>query len=315
MKKPTVICAADLRYASESREILERNFDVRYIRANIEVLKENLPDADAYFASLKVQLTRELMALSPGLKAIATASTGLDHIDLEAAKERGIEVLSLKEDRKLLDNITATAELAWALILCCARRICQAVETSRQGVWARDALRGHQLSNKTLGILGCGRLGTIMAQYGNAFRMRVIGHDIADVEVPGIERVSFEQLLRQSDVLTIHIHLNEQNKNLIDRKAFEKIKPGAILVNTSRGAIINEADMIDALENETLAAAGLDVICGEWLEDLSDHPLVKYSKNHDNLIITPHVGGVTYESQDMAYSAAAQKLVECLKTI
>jgi len=176
-------------------------------------------------------------------------------------------------------------------------------------------VRGHQLAGKTLGILGCGRLGTIMGQYGQAFRMKIVGCDTRDVEMVGVEfeRVDLDRLLRESDVLSIHIHLTEENRGLIDRHALAKMKPGAILINTSRGAIIDEVALLDALKHGPLAAAGLDVIEGEWRDDLEQHPLIEYSRSHGDLVITPHVGGVTYESQAMAYAAAAHKLAEYLQ--
>ena len=140
--------------------------------------------------------------------------------------------------------------------------------------------------------------------------MRVLGCDTQPVTVANVEMVSFDHLLAQSDVLSIHIHLTEENRKLIDRQVFARMKPGAILINTSRGAIIDEAALIEALDRGTLAAAGLDVIDGEWREDLPQHPLIVYANTHDNLVISPHLGGVTYESQEMAFGAAAQKLVD-----
>jgi len=142
--------------------------------------------------------------------------------------------------------------------------------------------------------------------------MKILGCDLRTINLPGVEQVSFERLLRDSDILTIHIHLTDQNRGLIGRDALAAMKPGSILINTSRGAIIDEAALIDALENGPLAAAGLDVIEGEWREDMTDHPLMVYARTHHNLIITPHVGGVTYEAQEMAYEATAQNLADYL---
>jgi len=309
MSKPVVVCAADIGHLPETQAVLEDAFDVRYVEPTEPSLAQELPDAEAYFASLHVRLTAELMALAPKLRAAATPSTGLDHIDFDAAEERNIAVLGLKDDRTLLDRITATAELTWTLLLACARRIPEAVEHSRKGIWARDALRGRQIAYKTLGILGCGRLGAIVADYGRAFRMRVIGCDRRNVQLPDVEMVSFERLLRESDILTIHIHLTPENRRLIGPDQFAMMKDGAVLINTSRGAILDEEALVGALESGKLSAAGLDVIEGEWREDLSQHPLIAYERMHPNLIITPHLGGVTYESQEMAYKAAAEKLV------
>jgi len=312
MNQPVIVCAADLSSAPQARDKLEGGGDVRYVPATAEALAEALANADAYFAALQVVLTAELIEKAPRLRAIATPSTGRDHIDLEAARRRGIAVLSLKDDRELLDRITSTAELTWALILACARRFPEAFDAIHQGQWARDLLRGHQIAYQTLGILGCGRLGSMVARYGQAFRMKVLGCDQRQIGIAGVEQVSFERLLRESDILSVHVHLTQENRRLIDGEALAKMKPGAILINTSRGAIIDEAALIDALENGPLAAAGLDVIEGEWREDIADHPLIRYARSHGNLVITPHVGGVTYEAQAMAFSATAGKLVDYL---
>lgn len=127
-----------------------------------------MPDIDAYFASLHIRLDREMLERSDRLRVIATPSTGTDHIDLKAAAERGVTVLCLKDDLELLRRITATAELAWALLLATVRRLPWAFASAQRGQWARDGFRGHQLSGKTLGILGYGRLGVMVARYGLA---------------------------------------------------------------------------------------------------------------------------------------------------
>ncbi|MBN2293021.1 MAG: hypothetical protein JXM70_11385 [Pirellulales bacterium] len=309
-QRPKLLCAADIAHIPEVAALLEKHFEVEYSPATTEALQQHLPRADAYFATLGVCLTADLLENAPRLKVLTTPSTGTDHLDLRAAAEHNVAVLCLKNDRELLDRITATAELTWALLLACARHMRAATEAATRGEWARDVYRGHQLAYKTFGILGCGRLGSIVAQYANAFRMKVIAYDPNVDDAPGVEMVSFDELLRRSDVFSIHIHLNEQTLGLIDRDALAKMKPGAILLNTSRGAIVDEKAMIDALESGHLAAAGVDVIDGEWLEDLSDHPVISYARSHENLVVTPHIGGVTYESQSMAFQAAAEKLVD-----
>jgi D-3-phosphoglycerate dehydrogenase len=309
MALPVLIFPGELKNAPDVRRLLESAFQVRYVAPTVESLAEHFPDADAYYATLRVQITRPLLERAVRLRAIATASTGLDHIDLQAAAERGIEVISLKDERQTLDRITATAELAWALLLACERRIPAAFDAARQGRWGRDEFRGHQIAYKTLGILGCGRLGTIVSQYGRAFRMNVIGYDTQPVRVEGVEMVSLDELLRRADVISIHIHLTEENRGFVSRDVISRMKPGAVLINTSRGAVVDESALLDALASGHLAAAGLDVIEGEWRTDLANHPLIEYARSHDNLIITPHVGGVTYESQAMAHAATAEKLI------
>jgi len=205
-------------------------------------------------------------------------------------------------------------QMAWALLLAVVRRIPWSFDAAKEGYWARDRYRGHQLAGKTLGILGYGRLGHIMAEYGVGFRMRVIAHDVRDLEpAPGVELVDLDTLLREADVLSIHIHLTEENRDFINADRFAKMKPTCYLINTSRGAIINEADFVEALETGQIDGAGVDVIEGEWREDLIKHTLIRYAREHENLVIAPHTGGVTVEAQQMTKEFMVSKLIAFLE--
>jgi D-3-phosphoglycerate dehydrogenase len=258
-------------------------------------------------------LDRETIRAVSRLKVIATPTTGLDHIDLAAAQSRGIAVLSLRDDKEFLSRITATAELAWGLLLSVVRRLPWAVQAAHSGDWARDRFRGHQLSGKTLGIIGYGRLGRIVAEYGKAFRMRVLATDVSEV-VPAdyVERMPLSELLPQADVISIHVHLTDQTRGMLGPPEFAQMKHGAVLINTSRGAIIDESALLSALQSGALLGAGLDVIEGEWRTDLAQHPLIAYAASHQNLIISPHIGGVTFESQRMAYARTVEMILNFL---
>lgn len=277
---------------------------------------EHIGKYHVYVASLHLQIDRAMLQHARCLHAIATPSTGVDHLDVATMQELGVKLISLRSEYDFLSNITATAEMAWCLLLAVARRLPAAFDAVKQGDWARDRFRGHQLSGKTLGILGYGRLGRIVAQYGMGFRMRVLATDVRQIEAePNVEMVDCDRLLAESDVLSVHIHLTEENRDFINREMLAKMRPGAVLINTSRGAIIDETALLEALENGNLAGAGLDVIEGEWREDLDRHPLIRYANAHDNLIISPHLGGVTYESQQMAYARTVENLAQYLKQI
>jgi len=310
---PKIICLSDLTHAPHAREILRQAGEVVCCPPRRQAVESHLATCEAIYASLYLPLDEELFSQAPRLKVIATPSTGRDHIDLAGAAKRHIAVLSLKEERAFLDQITATAEMAWALLLACVRKLPASFDAAKQGRWARDEFRGMQLAGKTLGILGYGRLGTIVAQYACAFRMKVLACDIRTIDVPQVCQVDFDTLLAQSDILSLHVHLDETTRGIIGAAAFAKMKPGAVLVNTSRGAVIDEAALLANLLNGKVAAAGLDVIEGEWREDLIQHPLIQYARTHDNLVITPHLGGVTYDSQRMAFEFTAQKLADFLR--
>ena len=309
-RRPKLVCGYDLQTAGEVKTALDEVFDVTYAEPTEQALRKHLPDADAYYASLEIRFTKELLEQAPRLRAIATPSTGTDHLDLLAAAERNVAVLSLKDDRQLLDRITATAELAWGLLLACVRQIPAASRSAEKGVWGRDLFRGHQIAYKTLGIVGCGRLGTIVAQYARAFRMEVLGHDPHVDAVPGIEMVGFQELLRRADVVSLHVHLTEDTRGLIGSDELATMKPGAVLINTSRGAVIDEEALLQSIESGHLGGAGLDIIDGEWRDDLESYPVLANARTRDNLIVTPHIGGVTYESQAAAFMATAKKLID-----
>jgi D-3-phosphoglycerate dehydrogenase len=306
-KKWTVLCAADVSPFPQVLDPLKDVAKVKTCKPDHDALLRGIRDADAYIASLHARLDAEVIAAARKLRVIATPSTVLDHLDLKAADARGITLLSLKYDREFLETITATAELAWALMLACLRRIPWAFDAAKRGEWTRDKFRGHQLSGKTFGILGYGRLGAMAGQYARAFRMRALAHDIKDFQAEGIEPVDKQTLFRESDVISLHVPLTPETMNLVDRKEFALMKPGAILVNTSRAAVINEQALLEALETGRLAGAGLDVIHGEW-SNLRRHPLLAYARKHDNLVIVPHLGNITYESQEMTLRRTAEKL-------
>lgn len=311
-QRPQVLSFWDATLGAEIHGKLTDVADVVVHPPDRGYLLECLDRFDAHLASLALQYDAEVLERAQRLKVLATPSTGLDHIDVDRVEQLGIELVHLRTETDLLDQVTATAELAWGLMLAVVRKIPAGLDDVRAGRWGRDRFRGTQLSGKTLGILGVGRLGKMVAAYGRAFRMRVIGCDHGRVDALGVEPVDLDTLLRTSDVLSIHIHLTPENVGLLGPAQFAAMKTGAVLINTSRGGMLDEAALLDALETGKLAAAGLDVISGEWRDDLADHPLVRYARMHDNLVITPHVGGVTYESQRMTTTHVANKVAALL---
>ncbi len=314
MARPRVLCAFEPVPGADPLARLREVADVVVLDTPAQWTRENvachLVDADAYICTLHVRIDRELLDAAKRLKIIYTPSTGLDHLDIPEIERRNIRLFTIKHERAFLDSITATAEMAFGLMLAAIRKIPAAGMAANRGEWARDRFRGHQISGKTLGILGVGRLGKMMVEYGRAFRMRVIGceRDASRERVTGCEYVDFDTLLRESDVITIHIHLTPENRHLVGPREFAAMKDGVVIVNTSRGGIIDETAMLAALESRKVGGAGLDVIDGEWRDDLIDHPFIRYAREHDNLVIAPHLGGVTYESQSAAIEFVAKKL-------
>lgn len=272
------------------------------------------------FVRLKYQWCAYRLAELPSLKVIVSPTTGLDHIDLEACKRRGIVVLSLQGETDFLGTIPATAEHTWGLMLALTRRTPWAFDDVRKGCWQRDAFRGHDLKGKTLGIVGFGRVGEQVAKYAQTFGMGVVIFDPyskvewfndSDPYYP-MHHLTLVSLLQDADVVSIHVPLNDETRSMFGAEQFAAMKPGAVLVNTSRGEIIDEAALLEALESGKLAGAALDVISGER-GDLWENKLLKYAREHDNLLITPHLGGCTVESMAATEVFMAKKLKRFLE--
>lgn len=308
--RPRVLCCWPPELGEALLGSLPQAAEIVWAAPSRELLLQRLGEFHVYLASLHVRLDREMIerAARGRLRLVATPSTGLDHIDLPALEAASITLFSLRGEQALLDRVTSTAEQAWGLLLAAVRRIPAGHAAACAGEWARDRFRGTQLAERTLGVVGVGRLGSMVAQYGMAFRMRVLGCDLRDFNIPGVERVDLDTLLREADVVSLHVHLTPETRGLIGPAQFARMKPGVVLINTSRGAIIDEAALLEALRSGRVAAAGLDVIDGEWRADLKNHPLIEYARTHDNLVISPHVGGVTVEAQTITHAFLAERV-------
>ena len=276
-----------------------------------EVVSEAVPQADlatrvrdfdALIVRLGLRVTGDIIRQAPRLRYIVTATTGLDHIDEKACSERGITVVSLSGEYNFLRTVPATAEHTWALLLALARNVPGAFEHVRAGGWERDRFRGTELFGKRLGILGLGRVGEKVAKYGAAFGMPLCAFD------PHRRRrwpsqvsssPSMEALMRDTDVLSIHVPLNEETWGLVGRNLLQALPEGSLIVNTSRGAIVDEAAAVVALTAGKLAGMATDVLAEEEPEASRLHsPLLRYAMDNPdaNVIITPHLGGATHES-------------------
>jgi D-3-phosphoglycerate dehydrogenase / 2-oxoglutarate reductase len=274
-------------------------------------------DLNVVIIRLKYLLDASLLAQAPQLKVISTATTGLDHIDLQAAKKQNIAILSLRGETEFLKTVTATAEHTWGLLLALLRHIPQAHAAVVSGDWDRTIFFGRELQGRTLAIVGLGRIGQMVARYALAFRMRVVAFDPFQTEwVDGVERaLTLQAALSGADVLSVHVPLSKETTHLIGVPEFAALKNGAIVLNTSRGAILDEAALIDALERGHLGGAALDVIHDEYspTSGLRDR-LIGYAATHSNLLITPHLGGATHDSLEKVEIFMAEKLIRHLKS-
>ncbi|MBN2470233.1 MAG: hydroxyacid dehydrogenase [Anaerolineae bacterium] len=295
-------------YSPDARAILRSLGALDERDLNRSELLAQIAAYDAVIVRLRFTIDRQVIDAAARLKAIVTATTGLDHIDMAYAERAGIAVLSLRGHEDFLESVVASAEHTWALLLALMRRVPAAHQSVLGGAWDRDAFKGHDLRGKRLGILGLGRLGGKVARYGLAFGMRVAAYD----STPGrmIEGVTMcrtqADLLRQSDVLSIHVPLDETTAGLLGGREIALLPAGAVVINTARGAILDEAALLAGLESGRLSGAALDVLAGERTRQES--VLVAYARTHDNLIITPHIGGATFEAMAATEVFMAEQL-------
>jgi D-3-phosphoglycerate dehydrogenase len=311
-----ILNAEPLNYHDEPRQVLQSLGTVDELQLTRCELIERLPAYDILIVRLGFQVDREVLDAGSTLKAIVTATTGLDHIDIADAARRGIQVLSLRGETDFLRSIPATAEHTWALVLALVRRLPWAFHAVLNGVWNRDAFRGHDVCGRRLGIVGLGRIGQKVAHYGLAFGMQVYAYDPSPTAaMPDVIRcATLTDLLRQSDVLSLHVPLNPSTERLIGGFELALLPTGAVVVNTARGAVLDETALLEALVSGKLLGAALDVLADERTEGSgTSERLRAYARSHDHLLITPHIGGATEESMCNTELFMAEKLKRFLK--
>jgi D-3-phosphoglycerate dehydrogenase len=246
---------------------------------------------------------------------IASPTTGLNHIDLREAELRGIRVISLRGETEFLDQIFATAEHTLALIFGLLRCVPAASAHAAEGGWNRDLFRGRELHGKTAGIIGYGRVGRMVAGYLQALGMAVLAADSdpgRSFANPQIKIVPLADLLDRADLVSLHVSFTEANAGFFGQKEFARMKPGSWFINTSRGELVDEAALLQALEGGRIAGAALDVLSDERSSGMSGNALVAYARSHGNLLITPHIAGCTLESMQKTEDFLADRLAAFL---
>jgi len=272
-----------------------------------EVLAERVAAAEGLLCMLTDRVDERLLAACPRLRAISSFSVGVDHIDLASATARRIPV---GHTPGVLTE--TTADLAFALLLAAARRVAEADRWVREGrwqpesVWEPDLFLGRDVSGATLGIVGMGAIGQAVARRARGFGMRVLAWSRARRAVPDAEWTSLEDLLARADFVSIHVARSAQTRGLLDGRALARMKAGAVLINTARGGIVDEAALAEALRSGRLAAAGLDVFEREPLEPGS--PLLALP----NVVLTPHVGSASAATRARMAELAVRNLLAAL---
>ena len=315
MKKIKVLNTVNFSGCEDSIKRLSEIAIVKSLKPERKEVLKIIENYHIYFSSLSFRFDKEIIDKAKNLKLVVSPSTGTDHIDKEYLLSKGIELFDLSKEYEVINSFTATSELAFTLLLNINRKIFQAVNSTKNNEWGREQFTGYQLLNKTFGIIGMGRLGTISARIAKGFGMKVIYNDIKKINSNLGSQVDLETLCKESDYISLHVHLTNKTQNLINLRHFNLMKKNAIVINTSRAALINEKDLLQSLLDKKIMGAGLDMIDGEWISNKIDHPLMKYSIENENLIITPHIGGCTFESIYGARIFMAKKIYDYIKSL
>jgi D-3-phosphoglycerate dehydrogenase len=260
---------------------------------------------DGWVIRSGTKITAELIAAAKNLKVIGRAGVGYENIDADAATKRGIVVMNTPGG----NNVT-TGEHTVALMMALARHIPQAVASLKNGRWERNRFVGVELWNKTIGVVGLGNVGRIVAERAAGLRMKVIGYDpfiaAENIARMGVEPGTLDEIFTKSDFITVHVPLTSETQGLINRAAIEKMKPGVRIINCARGGIVDEHDLAEAIQSGKVAGAALDVYVDE--PPPVDHPLLKL----EQVITTPHLGASTDEAQLNVAIAVAEQMVDFL---
>ncbi len=299
MTKPVVLIAEELSPATI--DALGPDFEVRQIDgADRSQLLPALADVDAVLIRSATKMDTEAIAAARNLKVIARAGVGLDNVDVEAATKAGVMVVNAPTS-----NITSAAELAVGLLLACARNIAPANEALKNGAWKRSKYGGVELLEKKVGIVGFGRIGQLVAERLKGFGVEILAYDpyvsVQRAGQLGARLVTLDELLAESDFITIHLPKTPETLGLIGKEALAKVKPTVRVINAARGGVLDEEALAEAIADGRVAGAGLDVFA---TEPCTDSPLFE----HESVVVTPHLGASTEEAQEKAGVAVARSV-------
>jgi len=283
------------------QKLKDAGFEVVVDHLEPEDLKAQIKDYDALIVRSATKVRREIIEAAENLKVIGRAGVGLDNVDREAAKERGIAVYNTPAATSI-----SVAELALGMMLSAARHIAQGTVSLKQGRWDKKKFKGIELYGKTLGIIGMGRIGSELAKRAQAMGMSVFFFDAVVSESEFGTYKEMDDVLAEADFLSLHLPHNDSTHYLINTDAFAKMKDGAILVNAARGGVVDEEALYEALKSGKLRAAAIDVY---ETEPVTEHKLFSL----DNVVLTPHVGAQAAEGQQRAGVQVAEKVIEALK--
>ena len=311
MKSVASILITDPISSTATTKLKDEGFEVTVNELDPASLLNAVKDFDVLIVRSRTKVTAQVIQAGTKLKVIARAGVGLDNIDVNAAKNKNITVVNAAEAPSV-----SVAELVFGLMLSLARSISTADAALKEGKWLKHTLTGFELRGKRLGIVGFGRIGREVAKRALSFEMKVSAYDVAPPSLTGAKemgaqtvaasRKGFEELLKTSDIITIHVPSSPETRNIFGEKEFALMKKNAIIINASRGGIVDESALLKAIKEGKIGGAGLDVFETEPPKSLD---LVKLQ----NVVCTPHIGSQTVEAQDLAGDIISTRIIDIFK--
>lgn len=298
------------------RDAFEAKFDITYaFNAPAKEVVKLLPQAEIWLTGTcpPYKIDQSILMAGEQLSLIATPSTGTNHIDVSYVTERKIKLLSIKES-PVIERIYASSEFTFSLLLAMVNKIPMSTEAARGGVWREQEhlFRSIELHGKVLGLIGYGRIGRKMARFANSFGMTILVFDpYVSVEEDYVKQVESKvELLRESDIVSLHYHLDENTALSFTSEDFNLMKNGSYFLNTARGELVDERAMLEVLRKGKLKAAAVDVISNEHLVDKWNHPVIRYARENENLLVSPHIAGCTVDSEAKAAEDVLRQILD-----
>lgn len=305
--KPKLLFSAPYEFFPKHvKAMFEDNFNITYaFNAPAEVTVSLLNSAEIWITGTcpPYYIDNEIFGQAKNLKIIASPSTGTNHINVKQAENLGIKICSIKTS-DFLKNIHASSEHTFAMLLAMIKKIPLVTSRAKLGEWREKEheFRSIELNGRTIGIIGYGRIGSNLARYCHAFGMKILAYDpFKTITESYVTQVSNrEELLKNAEIVSINYHLSPETVNSFGKQDFDLMQNGSYFLNTARGEIVNESSMIENLKSGKLKAAAVDVISNETQLDKWNHPVIKYAREYENLIVSPHTAGLTIDSESKA---------------
>lgn len=310
-------CITPVSQIKDFDNLLKDNFDTYFLERSSKEEVRNLllkEDCDIIFTNPNQQGFKIDCSLleNTKIKIICTASTGLNHIDMLYCKEKNIKVISITKEIETLNQITSTAELAFCLMLMSVRNITSSLSSVKKGEWTWEPFLGRQIKNLSIGVVGYGRLGKMFSNYCKSFGAKVLIYDpfVTVEDSYYTQKNTLEDIFKESDVVSLHVHVSDLTRHMINEDILKISKNNLVLINTSRGEIVNESDVFKFLSEGKIKHYGCDVLEKEF-DCKVESPLLNLAS--DKVTITPHIGGSTLDAQKIAYKKSLDLLLEFIK--